>query len=139
MITGDAGKGLKNQNHAGIARELWEADASLSAMVIPNWLTHMTADTNPFHLFLLVRMGFNFWDNVDDIAAKTGGGVVSDEDNIRPMLRNLRRRYRMYYDMPEGKPGQRRQLSVELTPAVMAEHPDARVMARQGYVIPRNN
>jgi hypothetical protein len=106
--------------------------------VIPNWLTKMTKDDNPFHFMLLLRMGFNFWDNVDDIAAKTGGEMVAAEDDIRPMIRRLRRRYRMYYDMPEGKAGQRRQISVALTPAARALHPDARILARQGYVMPKS-
>ena len=37
----------------------------------------------------------------------------------------MRRRYRLYYDMPEAKPGQRRRVEIELSPEAQNLHPDA--------------
>ncbi len=154
MFTGDAGFGLKNQNHMGVAKDLWEADTSLSALVIPNALTRITSDTNPAHFRLLQSLGFNLFDFIDDVAEQTGGevvysasvGPIRQEDNpyavnpnaaLRQVMRQMRRRYRLYFDMPPGKPGQRRQIQIELSPGAQALHPDARIIGRKGYVIPK--
>jgi len=153
MFTGDAGFGLKNQNHMGVAKDLWEADASLSAFVIPNALTRLTRDTNPAHFVFLSGL-LNLYDFIDDVAEQTGGevvytasvGSIRQQDNpysadpdtsFRQVVRQMRRRYRLYYDMPPGKPGQRREIKIELSPGAKALHPDARIIGRKGYVIPK--
>ena len=80
IFKGDAGSGLKDQNHIGVAQDLWEADASLSAMVIPNVLTRITHDNNPAHFAALgglgYSFGFNMFDFIDDVVEQTGGEVV---------------------------------------------------------------
>jgi VWFA-related protein len=149
IFTGDAGFGLENQNHLAVAKDLWEADTFLSAMVIPNTLTRITSDDNPFHFHALLMLGFNLWDSVDDIAEQTGGEVVYAEavgpihqtenpySTLRLVIRRMRRRYKLYYDMPPGKPGQSRRIDIALSPAAQTLHPDARIIGRRGYVIPR--
>lgn len=155
MFTGDAGFALKDQNHMGVAKDLWEADTSLSAMVIPNALTRITRDTDPTHYRLLAGF-FNLYDYIDDVAEETGGevvysasvGTVRQQDNpyavnanasLREVMRQMRRRYRLYFDMPQGKPGQRRQILIDLSPEARALHPDARIIGRKGYVIPKTS
>jgi hypothetical protein len=153
MFTGDAGYGIKNENHMGVSKELWDADASLSAMVIPNALTRVTRDTNPAHYTFLAGL-LNLYDFIDDVAEQTGGevvysasvGAIRVQDNpyavdpntsLRRVVRQMRRRYRLYYDMPAGKPGQRREIHIELSPDAQALHPGARIIGRKGYVIPK--
>jgi hypothetical protein len=74
-------------------------------------------------------------------AAKTGGEVVNANDpgqSFREMLRRLRKRYSLYYAMPAGKPGSTRRVAVELSAAAKQQHPTAQVLARKGYLIPKN-
>jgi len=137
MFTGDAGFGLKNQNHTAVAKDLWQADVGLSAMVIPTAITRLTRDDNPFHFGPLLTLGFNLWDNIDDIAEQTGGEVVETNPALRQVIQRLRKRYKLYYDMPSGRPGQRRQIAVTLSPPAQARHPDARIVSRKGYVMPK--
>jgi hypothetical protein len=158
MFTGDAGTGLKDQSHMRVAQDFWEADASLSAMVIPNVLTRILHDSNPSHYGavhqLSLAFGFSVQDTIDDVAELTGGEVVYSatvddirtEDNpyaanpnasLREVMRQTRRRYRLYYDLPAGSPGQRRQVQVELSAGANALHPGARIIGRKGYVMPK--
>jgi hypothetical protein len=146
IFTGDASYGLKNQNDAAVSKDLWAADILLSATVIPNSLTRLTSDDNPYPICGLMALGFNLWDCIYDIAANTGGEVVY-ADNAGPMrhtpnpkaalrqvVRRMRKRYKLYYDMPPGKPGQARHIVIGLSPAAQALHPDARIAGRKGYV-----
>ena len=75
MFTGDGGaglSGLKDQSHAKVAQDFWEADASLSAMVIPNALTRMMHDVDPAHFGVVHQLGLAFSfspeDTIDEVA-----------------------------------------------------------------------
>jgi hypothetical protein len=73
-------------------------------------------------------------------AAKTGGETVDADDpghTFREMLRAIRRRYSIYYSMPTGKPGSSRRVEVELSPQGKSRYPEATVLARKGYMIPK--
>jgi hypothetical protein len=48
-----------------------------------------------------------------------------------------RQRYKLYYDMPMGKPGQTRRVDVGLSASAAALYPDARIIARKGYIMPK--
>jgi VWFA-related protein len=75
------------------------------------------------------------------VASKTGGETVNANDPaeaFREMLRRIRRRYSLYYAMPAGKAGSVRKVTLDLTPAVKARYPKAEVLARKGYIIPKN-
>ena len=130
----------------------------MNAMVFPNVITRITHDNDPMH-FNAVRQfslafGYSVSDSIDEVAELTGGEVVYSasvgdirkEDNpysanpdasLREVIRQARRRYRLYYDLPDGKPGERRQIHVELSAAAQALHPGARIIGRKGYMMPK--
>jgi hypothetical protein len=129
MFTGDAGFALKDQNPIAVSKDFWQADVMLSAFVIPTTLTKLTHDDNPYHAHALAMLGFRLFDYADDVAEQTGGemvyagdaGSVHRDPNpnlaLRGAVQRMRRRYKLYYDMPPGKPGQRRKIEVELSRA----------------------
>src|SRR5580658_2615044 len=125
-FTDDDGHGFKSPK--SVTRDLWEADAILSGLIIgtPSIIQiagpHLTGGD----------------DYIEDVAAQTGGDVVRADPPgpaFREMLLRMRKRYSLYYPMPPGKPGQVRRVTVELTPAAKARHPDAAVLARKGYIV----
>lgn len=150
MFTGDAGLNPGTLDSAAVTKHLWEADASLSAMVFPNYLTRLTHDTNPAHFGILTGLGLKLFDVVDGVAVDTGGEVIYTERAgsigasptpnaaLRQVIQRMRHRYRLYYDMPPGRPGQSRKIQIELSPATQALHPDAWIIGRKGYVIPKH-
>jgi hypothetical protein len=104
---------------------LWEADVVLCGLIV------RTEDSR-FHMSSEDMLG---------AAAKTGGEAVNADDPgqaFREMLRRMRRRYSLYYAMPQGKPGTSRRVSVELSAAARAQHPQAQVLARKGYIVPKS-
>lgn len=152
MFGADAGQDLFDQSHMSVAQALWNADAILSAVVIPTSWTRFLNDDNPYHIFGMMALPkINRFDHVDDVAEQTGGEIVYVEDagpmrgapyphvEIQNLIQRMRRRYRLYYDMPEAKPGQRRRVEIELSPAAQRIHPDARIVGRKGYVVPKRS
>ena len=78
-------------------------------------------------------------EDVLGVVEKTGGETVNADDPghaFREMLRRIRKRYSLYYDLPAGKPGSARKVSVELAPAANLKYPGAQVLARKGYFLP---
>jgi VWFA-related protein len=152
MFTADIGNG-KRESHIATAKTFWNSDTLLSAMVIPSRLSRFTHDDNPLHFEDLQRLGYAFkfspFDSIDQLAALTGGEVVysgntgnarrdlTPNATLREVVEHMRHRYKLYYDRPPGKPGQTRQVEVGLSPTAEALHPSARVVARKGYVIPK--
>jgi hypothetical protein len=152
MFTADIGSG-KKESHIGAAKVFWESDALLSAMVVPNSLTRFTHDDNPLHFgdvqMLGFLMKFSAFDSIDELAALTGGEVVYAESTgnatgslypnaaLGEVMRRMRQRYRLYYDRPTGKPGQTRRVDVGLSASAAALYPDARIIARKGYMMPK--
>jgi hypothetical protein len=57
---------------------------------------------------------------------------------FREMLRSIRRRYSLYYAMPAGKAGASRRVDVALSPQGRSRYPEAAVLARKGYVLPKS-
>lgn len=107
-------------------RDLWDADAVLSGLIIP-------ADRGVAPFALTVSGD----DYVEKVAEQTGGEVVHADPPgpaFRAMVARLRKRYTLYYPMPPGKPGQARRVAVELSPAAKRRYPDAEVLARKGYI-----
>ena len=150
MFGANAGFALSNQNHMGVAKDLWNADTILSAVVIPTSWTRFIFDDNPYHIFGMMALPkINRFDYVDDVAEQTGGETIYMEDagpmradrnpyvTLQQVIQRMRRRYRLYYDMPEAKPGQRRRVEIELSPAAQRLHPGARIVGRKGYVSPK--
>ncbi len=59
MFGANAGFGLANQNHIGVAKDLWSADTILSAVVIPTSWTRFITDDNPYHIFGMMALAEN--------------------------------------------------------------------------------
>jgi VWFA-related protein len=150
VFSANVGFTLPDPSHIGVASGLWTADAILSGITLPTSWTRHIYDENPYHILALMQMSsINRFDSVDDIAAQTGGEIVYTENAgavpqtpnpylaLQQLIERMRQRYRLYYDMPEAKPGQRRRVSIELSPAAQKAHPDARIVGRRGYVVPR--
>lgn len=152
MFTADIGNGRK-KSQIDAAKVFWEFDALLSAMVVPSSVTRFTHDDNPLHFgdvqMLGFLMKFSAFDSIDELAALTGGEVVYAESTgnargspypnaaLREAIRRMHRRYKLYYDMPKGKPGQIRRVDVGLSASAAARYPDARIIARKGYIMPK--
>jgi VWFA-related protein len=150
MFGANAGQDLFDRSHMSVAQTLWNADAILSAVVIPTSWTRFLNDDNPYHIYGMMALSkINRFDYVDDIAEQTGGETLYVEDagpmrgdpnpyvTLQKIIQRMRRRYRLYYDMPEAKPGQRRHVEIELSPAAQSLHPGARITGRKGYVVPK--
>jgi hypothetical protein len=124
IFTDDEGHGSTSPKVP--TRDLWDADAVLSGLIIP-------ADRGVAPFALTVSGD----DYVEKVAGETGGEVVKADPPgpaFREMLLRLRRRYTIYYPRPQGKPGQRK-VTVDLSPAARRRYPDASVLARKGYQI----
>lgn len=153
MFTGDFGTGYTKDNRyptaAQVSEEMWDAQVALSGMVIPNAAARILR-FDALDVAHLDDLGFNFEDYVEDVAARTGGEVVfagalpritaTPNPNValRQVIQRLRRRYRLYYDMPDAKPGQHRRVNIGLSQSALALHPDARVIGTKGYTIPHD-
>jgi VWFA-related protein len=114
------------------ARELWEADAVVSAVVVPG----MEAMRRQRMLFPGAWFGFG---SIDGVVRNTGGDILKGDDagdGFRRLIQRLRSRYTLHYAMPEGKPGKAREIKVELTPDAAQRFPGARVYSRTGYIVP---
>jgi VWFA-related protein len=125
IFTDDEGYGSTSPKTP--TRDLWDADAVLSGLIIP-------PDRGVAPFALTVKGD----DYIEKVAEQTGGDVVRADPPgpaFRDMLLRLRKRYTLYYPMPAGKPGQTRRVAVDLTAAAKRRHPDATVLARKGYVI----
>jgi von Willebrand factor type A domain. len=62
--------------------------------------------------------------------------VVNPALDFPQMMKRLRERYTIYYTMPPGRPGERREIEVDLAPPARQLLPSARVLARRAYYLP---
>ncbi len=152
MLGANAGFGTGG-SHARLAADLWGGDTILAGVVIPTSWTRLINDQNPYHLWGMISNPVTFprEDYIDDVAALTGGemiyaeaaGGIKQTDSpfvtLRDSIQRMRRRYRLYYDRPQGKPGQRRRVQVELSAETRGAHPEARIVAQKGYAIPKTD
>lgn len=114
--------GARNSSDMEIVREIWQADAVLSELVLEN-----APQTK------LLKTGEN------PLVEQTGGASIAagnPGDAFRDSVHYIRSGYTMYYPLPEAAPGSERKLQVELTPEAAARFPNARLRARSGYVVP---
>ncbi len=108
--------GAREPNEAAIVRDLWNADAVLSELILDRG-----------------RNGAN------EIVDKTGGlTIVAAEpgEAFRDSVHYLRSGYTMYYAQPEAGSGVERRLQVELTPDAAKRFAGIRIRARSGYIAP---
>lgn len=151
MFTGDVGLRPVDVDSMAVTKDLWDANAALSAIVIPNASARFLRFDSLDIVSLKRFLGLNFDDFIEDVAANTGGEVVFSGNLPRIAaasnpnaalwqgIRRMRRRYRLYYDRPLGRPGQHRRVGIELSPRARALYPEARLIARKGYVIPKGD
>jgi VWFA-related protein len=130
--------GIRTRDEMSVVRNLWEADASLSALIVPDpgwgWRVSVVAVMAP-PMVLRIR-------GVGKIVELTGGATIKVQkmaEAFPEMMRRLRSRYSLYCRAPEGKAGSFRNIRVELSPETQRRYPEARVRARRGYhLAPRN-
>jgi VWFA-related protein len=127
--------GQRSRRGSTVVHRLWEADALLSGLIIRGagdaaFATIRTIDP------MLAMMS----EGMQGVAEKTGGDTLKADnpgEAFREVMRRIRLRYSLYYAMPQGKPGEQRQVRVELSGQALSRFPNGRVRARKGYLMPR--
>jgi VWFA-related protein len=129
--------GQRSRRASTVIHHLWEADALLSGLIVrragESAINTMAMVTNP----LIAALS----EGMEGVAEKTGGDTLKADDpgeSFREVMRRIRKRYSLYYAMPQAKPGEQRQVRVELTGEALQRNPSARVRARKGYLTPEN-
>jgi VWFA-related protein len=124
--------GQRTRRESTVVRELWEADALLTALVVKGGVVQTMRAVHAY-LQPMLMVG------VRGIAAKTGGDFIPANDpaaEFPESMRRIRSRYSLYYAMPESKPAAHRTVRVELAGEAAQKNPKAKVRARMGYVTP---
>jgi VWFA-related protein len=112
-----------------VVDRLWQSDILLCGLIVP---------TAPMFRSSFPTLGS--CENMNGAAEKTGGETVNADDpghTFREMIRRMRKRYSLFYDMPAAKKGSERKVVVELSETAKARYPAAVVLARKGYLIPK--
>jgi VWFA-related protein len=128
--------GQRSRRVSTVVHHLWEADALLSGLIIRSAaataLNTAVLVTSP--LTIILREG------MESVAEKTGGDTIKADDPghaLRDAMRRIRLRYSLYYAMPPGRPGEHRQVKVELSADALSRYPAGQVRARKGYLVPK--
>lgn len=134
IITDNYGRTTKNDEN--VSRDFWEADALLSGLIV------RTSETQTMHTLgaIMSPTSMLLEHGMSGIATNTGGDVIkTDEPStaFRDMMRRIRMRYGLYYNLPDSKPGKEHTIKVELTKEVAARYPKFQIRARKGYVTPQ--
>jgi VWFA-related protein len=122
--------GLKKDPRA--VAEFWESDAVLTGVVVPG-LASMRQQR------MLSPIGWFGIGGIDDIVTRTGGEKLKVDnagDGVREIMRRLRQRYTLHYEMPPTRAGEERHVKVALTDEAGRRHRGAHVTARTGYIGP---
>jgi Ca-activated chloride channel family protein len=133
IITDDFGQ--RTRRESNVVREFWEADAILTGLIVRSAAVQTFQTINTItHPYLM-----SFQVGVKGITEKTGGDFIRVDDPgpaFQESMHRIRTRYSLYYPLPEGKPGSKRSIHVELTEEAAKRYPKARVRSRTGYVVP---
>ena len=118
---------------ASVVESLWEADATLSGLI-----TQRSLPRGAVALPVLPPVGwaFGLTSGIERVVTMTGGEILragNVESSLPEMLRRIRNRYSLYYQLPEGKMDAVRTIRVELVDGAKQRFPSSRVLARQGY------
>ena len=127
--------GQRSRRGSTVVHHLWEADASLTGLIIHSRAEAAMNTTAMAMNPLLAALH----EGMQGVAEKTGGESIKADDPgdaFRDAMRRIRLSYSLYYAMPEAKPGSERKIQVELIGEARKRHPEARVRARKGYVVP---
>jgi VWFA-related protein len=127
--------GQRTRRESTVVREFWEADAILTGLIVrEKRVDTFQTINNITHPYLL-----SFQVGVKGITEKTGGDFIHSDDAgaaFQESMHRIRTRYSLYYPLPEGKPGSRRTIHVDLSDDAARRNPKAQVRARTGYVVP---
>ena len=127
--------GTRSRRASTVVHHLWEADASLTGLIIHS-RAEVAINTTAMAMNPLLAM---LHEGMQGVAEKTGGETVKADDPgdaFRDAMRRIRLSYSLYYALPEAKPGAERKILVELTGDARKRYPEARVRARKGYIVP---
>jgi VWFA-related protein len=147
-------RGQRTRSDDGVIRLLWEADATASGVIVPSPAELSRGGTIPTGWPMPRRRGG--WQippiggggptignimgaGMDKVAEESGGDMLVTNNpgaSFAALVERLRSRYNLYYAMPEGTAGEKRQVRVELAGEAAARHTIAQVRARKGYVVP---
>jgi hypothetical protein len=75
--------------------------------------------------------------DMNKMTAATGGEAIKVDKPgaaFEEMMDRVRRRYSIYYALPEGREGEQRTVEVDLTPTARKRLGKVRVSARKGYI-----
>ncbi len=113
----------------------WQANALLAELIIPD-----PPGVEDFRRYnRTTERG-----TLKNVIEKTGGeALVADQEGgagpgFQRMMQGIRQRYALYYPMPQGKPGEYREIKLDLTKEAKKRIPNARVLASKGYMLPEN-
>jgi VWFA-related protein len=114
--------GARGANELSVVRDLWNADAVLSELILAG-----AGQTK------LMQTG------AGAIVDGTGGASIVAGDPgeaFRDSVHYVRSGYTMYYATPDANSGTERRVQIELTPEAAKRLPNVRIRARSGYVVP---
>jgi VWFA-related protein len=130
--------GQKTRREKTVVERYWEADAVLSELIIRAGLAQainvVGMATPGGALRALLLNG-----TIQHIVDKTGGETLHANDasaDFPQMMQRIRRRYSLYFALPDSKAGSHHELKVDLTEEAKKRLPGAHVRARKGYVRP---
>ncbi|HEY1216104.1 MAG TPA: VWA domain-containing protein, partial [Bryobacteraceae bacterium] len=126
VVTDDFGR--PSHRKTSIVENLWEADAVVCGLVVPNPAVRILA---PLSGAVPGRIG-----GMEDLVEKTGGDIIHSghlEKTFPEMMHRIRSRYTLYYRLPEGEVGSLRTIDVQLSERGRRHYPRARVVAQRGY------
>jgi len=127
IVTDNLGMGHESR----AIEDLWEADAVLSGVIVKD--TRSAVQYSIFFPPSLLGVG-----GMSGLSEKSGGDTIRPDDageGLRQMIQRLRRRYSLYYAMPDVKAGEQRRIKVELTGGAARIYRGAKVRARTGYSV----
>ncbi len=124
------GQSESYQPQPAVLRKLWEADVVVNALQVkgPRFLNG--------GMNLRMRL---LGVDLRDLARETGGEVLKANrigEDFRRMMERMRLRYSLHFAAAEGKAGEQRKITVELSDAARTRYRGARVHARKAYVAP---
>ncbi len=142
----------RDRDEEAVDRALMQADAVLSVLLAPDamryrgWSTSGSGGTLGGVILGRRRRipgpsmgGRTRPAGTPSIAQASGGDSipVDDASALQTTLARIRQRYALHFHLPEGvKPGEERNIEVELSDAARRRHPDATVRFRRVYLAP---
>jgi von Willebrand factor type A domain len=126
--------GTRSVREDPVVRAFWEADAVVTGLEVSDPMARVSRVikwTSPTAIAMA--------QGADGVIRKTGGEMEKTGDAGKAFgeaLHRLRTRYSIYYAPPAGRAGEEHRVKVTLSPAAAKAHPNARIRARAGYVMP---